>query len=447
MNIHISRAQLLLQQSRFELAEEQLRMALAEDSEDFLAHALLALCLLERKRYDDATTEAQEAIHASPDEAIGFYALATIMHERNRLKEAREAISEAVRIEPWNSMHFARLAAIEFSRSRWHDCLDAAEQGLEFEPENVECTNLRAMALVKLGRREEAGQSIDAALASEPDNEVTHANRGWALLHSGEPNKAAEHFREALRLDPTLEWARAGIVEAMKARNPIYRWMLAWFLWMSRFSPRVQIAMMLGLIFGNQILAAVCRSHPALEPFHLPLAMVYVLFAWMTWVAPSLFNLVLCLDRFGRLVLNRQEKQAAGLTGLCIVLTLAVGLFGHLRYSGDASWYWQTGALFLGLVIPVSKTFGLPKDRKKVMAFYSAGLTLVIAVALWKLVDLSITLSHVPAAVVEDEDKTKLKEFVLPKLIAFQQWWEYGSWGVVLSTWIGTGMTVVPERK
>jgi hypothetical protein len=101
--------------------------------------------------------------------------------------------------------------------------------------------------------------------------------------------------------------------------------------------------------------------------------------------------------------------------------------------------------LFLGLVIPVSKTFGLPKDRKKVMALYSAGLTLVIAVTLWKLIDLSITLSHVPAAIAEDD--VKLKALVQPMALAFQRWWEYGLWGVVLSTWIGTGMTVVPERK
>lgn len=445
MNIHLSRAQLLMQQSRFEMAEEQLRMALTEDSGDHFAHALLALCLLERKQYDDAADEAQQAVHAAPDEAIGFYALATVMHERNRLKEAHAAILEAVRIEPWNSIHFARLGAIEFARSRWQDCLDAAEQGLEFAPEDVECTNLRAMALVKLGRRDEAGQSIDAALASEPDNAVTHANLGWTLLHSGEPKKAAEHFREALRLDPTLEWARAGIVEAMKARNPIYRGMLAWFLWMSRFSPRVQMAMLLGLIFGNQLLAAVCDAVPALSGIQLPLAMAYVLFAWMTWVAPSLFNLVLCLDPFGRLVLNREEKQAATMTGVCILLTLAVGLFGQIRYAGLASWYWQTGALFLGLVIPVSKTFGLPQGRKKMMALYSAGLALVIAVALWNLVDLSITLSHVPAAIVDDP--AKLKELVQPKAMAFQKWWQYGLWGVVLSTWIGTGMSVVPERK
>ena len=68
MNINIERAQLLMQQSRFELAEEQLRLALASDSSDSRTHAFLALCMLNRDKYDDATAEAEQAINISPDQ-------------------------------------------------------------------------------------------------------------------------------------------------------------------------------------------------------------------------------------------------------------------------------------------------------------------------------------------------------------------------------------------
>jgi tetratricopeptide (TPR) repeat protein len=304
MNINIERAQILMEQSRFELAEEQLRLALAQDSSDSRAHALLALCLSNRDQFDDATAEAEQAIHISPDHALGFYALSAVMHKRNRLKEAHKAIDEAIRIEPWNSSHFALLAAIEIDRSRWNDALDAADRGLEFDPEDVQCTNLRAIALVKLGRRDEAGQTIDAALAKAPDNATTHANQGWALLHQREPTKAAEHFREALRLDPTMEWARHGILEAMKARNPVYRMMLAFFLWMGRFSPKVQLALVLGLVFGNRIVHSILEAVPVLSPLATPFTIAYILFVWMCWTSSALFNLMLCLDRFGRLVLR-----------------------------------------------------------------------------------------------------------------------------------------------
>ena len=60
------------------------------------------------------------------------------------------------------------------------------------------------------------GKAMEA-LGRNPENAHTNANQGWSLLHGGQPGKALEHFREALRLDPDLEFARAGMVEALKA--------------------------------------------------------------------------------------------------------------------------------------------------------------------------------------------------------------------------------------
>lgn len=444
MNIHIERAQLLMQQSRFELAEEQLRMALAEDSADSLAHAFLALCLLQREKFDDATDEAQQAIHTSPDEALGFYALAAIMHQRNRLKEAHQAVSEAIRIEPWNSMHFALLARIEIGRSRWQDALDAADQGLQFDPEDVNCTNFRAMALVQLGRRDEAGQSIDAALINEPDNATTHANQGWTLLHSGDPKKAAEHFREALRLDPTMQWARYGIIEAMKARNPVYRMMLSFFLWMGRLSPRVQIAMVLGLLFVNQLLQSVCEAVPLLTPLATPFTIAYVLFVWMSWTSSSLFNLVLCLDRFGRLVLNRSEKLCAGLIGLCIVLSLSIGLLGEVRYAGSRMGLWMVGALFLGLSIPVSSAFNSEGKRRLLMVAYTFGLLGVILCTLYH----DVRFCDFVAAFEPNQGMTRAQEATAYHYQdAYFYWFRNSITGIAVSTWLGMGVAVLPSRK
>src|SRR3712207_7475219 len=53
-----------------------------------------------------------------------------------------------------------------------------------------------------------------------------HANRGWQEAHRGNYEQAMAHFREALRIDASLEWAREGVVEVLKARNPVYRVML-----------------------------------------------------------------------------------------------------------------------------------------------------------------------------------------------------------------------------
>src|SRR5690606_21011372 len=125
----------------------------------------------------------------------------------------------------------------------------------------------------------------------------SHANMGWTLLHQGQPRRAAEHFREALRLDPTSDWARSGIVEAMKARSPIYRVFLAYFLFMSRLSSGAQWGILIGGYAGYQTVRTIGRTHPALAPYLQPLIVAYVVFALGTIVAIPLFNLLLFTDR------------------------------------------------------------------------------------------------------------------------------------------------------
>lgn len=332
MNPNLQRAILLVQQHRHEQAINELRQSLTADPHDPYGHALLGLCLAKLEKFQDATAEAQQAIHLSPDFPFAHYAHASILHDRHRYVEALAAINEALRLDSSDADYFALLSNIHIDEKRWRDALEAAERGLQLDSEHVACTNLRAIALVKLGRKAEAGATIDAALARNPDNAITHANQGWTLLQRGDHKKALEHFREALRLDPENEWARHGIVEALKARNFIYAFMLRYFFWISRFRGKTQWAIILGAVIGNRLLGAVAASQPSLKPWILPIQILYVTFALMTWIADPLFNLLLRLNRFGRLALSREQVVAANFLGACIFcrcLVLRAGL--HLE--------------------------------------------------------------------------------------------------------------------
>lgn len=318
MSPHLQRGQLLLEQSRPEQAIAEFRQHLIGEPNDAAAHGLLALSLVELKEYREATDEAQSAVHLAPDLPFSHYVLARVLEARNRLSEAEAAIREAIELDPYDPDYFALLSSIRFQKHRWADALAAAEEGLAIDPEHVGCTNLRAMALTKQGRREQAGATIDAALARDPESAITHANQGWTLLERGEPKRAMEHFREALRLEPDLEWARVGIVEAMKARNIIYRWLLGYFLWMMKLPPRTQFAVIIGGYFGYRILNRVAANNPDLSPWIMPLLIAYIVFALATWLGDSLFNLLLRLDRFGRLALSREQIVASNWIGVCV---------------------------------------------------------------------------------------------------------------------------------
>jgi tetratricopeptide (TPR) repeat protein len=382
MSPNLQRALLLYQQSRFELAEPELRQALASDPDDAYAHALLALCLAHREQFDDATQESQQAIHLAPDLAFAHYALAHVLQDRRRYDEAVAAINEALRLEPEDADYCALLSQIRLEQRNWPAALDAAERGLQFDPGHVGCTNQRAIALVKLGRKAEAGATIDAALARNPDNAVTHANQGWACLEQNDPKRALEHFREALRLDPTNEWARAGIVEALKAQNIIYGLMLRYFLWMSKLSTGAQWGIIIGGYLLNRVLTGTARANPDLAPWLLPFRILFLVAVLLTWTADPLFNLLLRLNKFGRLALSDEQSTAS--SWFAAVVLPALASLALCFVFGFDSVFLLSALVFGLLMIPVAGMFKAHQGWPRTLLIcYTGGLAVTGLAALF----------------------------------------------------------------
>jgi tetratricopeptide (TPR) repeat protein len=369
MTAHYDRALLLYQQSRYDLAEQELRHALAEEPDNPFSHALLALCLCDRKDHPAAALhEAEEAIHLGPDVSYTHYALAYVLFQHDQLKEAETAIEQALELDPGDADYYSLLASIRFQQRRWPAALEAAERGLELDAEHGGCTNLRAMALVKLGRRSEAGAALGDALSRDPEDALTHANQGWTFLEQREPHKALEHFREALRLDPNLEWAREGIVEALKARNFLYRQMLRYFLWMRRLSGRAQWGVLLGLVLAQELLSSKSIP-PALIPISNLLHWLLIAFVVVTWTADPLFNLLLRINPLGRLALSREQIWASNCVGGFLLLAL-IALVGWAA-SGDFR-FATTALVSACLILPVAGTFKCPTGwPRRVMGGYT----------------------------------------------------------------------------
>jgi tetratricopeptide (TPR) repeat protein len=374
MGVHLERGRLLLAQNRPELAESEFRQELAGDPEGpkaYVAHALLALCLADREQFAGADEEARAAVRKAPDEPLPHAALAEVLLRRNRLADAGAAAAEAVRLAPEDADHHELAGRVAYAERRWPTALEHAEQGLSLDPEHVGLNNLRAMALIQLGRRDEAGATLDAALARDPKNAYSHANRGWALLHAGDHRAAAECFREALRLEPGMEWARLGIIESLKARNPVYGLMLRWFLWMGRLSGVAQWGVVLGLFFGQRFLTDLSERRPEFAPFVTPLVVVLTAFALLTWLAEPVFNLLLRLDRFGRYALSDEEIAASNRVGACLVAAAALPVIGWAAGHTQAG---LLGGLMFGMTaLPTAATYSVPRGWPRWMMGAVAG--------------------------------------------------------------------------
>ena len=379
------RAALLHEQGRDALAEPELRRLLGDQPENATAHALLALVLVGLDRLAEGTDAARSAIHLEPALAFAHYAHAVTLWKRNRPDEALVAVEEALRQEPSEADYHALRAAIYFDLRCWPEALAEAEAGLQFDSEHVYANNLRAMALVKLGRKAEAGATIDATLARAPESAWSHANKGWTLLEQGRRRDALTHFRESLRLDPNEAHARAGVVEALKAGNPVYAVMLRYFLWMAKLSGRAQGALVLGGYFGNQLLRSLAASHPAWRPWIGPVLGAYTVFALLTWLAQPFFNLLLWLHPVGRHALDDRQREQAEWVGCCLGMALLSGI----------GWFWLRPdelrgygtILWVGLAIPVAAIWncaaGWPRTTMRIYALGVAFFVVSATALIW----------------------------------------------------------------
>ncbi|MCK6439316.1 MAG: tetratricopeptide repeat protein [Planctomycetes bacterium] len=369
---HLERALLLFQQSRHKEADKEFGMAVAEDPNSAFPRAFMAMNLAELERYTEASREVAQALRLEPDSAFAHYANAYVLIDRNRFNEAEAAARQAVAIDPDDEDHWGILGAALIGQKRWKDALESAERGLAIDPEDGRCLNIRSMCLAKLGRAGEAIGSADAALHLAPESSNSHAVKGWALLEQSKPKEALEHFIEALRLDSSNEYAREGMVLALKAKNIFYRQLLRYFLWMGRLSDKWGFAVIIGLFLINRLLRGIAKSSPEIAPYVEPLIALYIVFVLTTWFADPMFNLFLRIHPRLRHALSDEKKRASDWFGVFV----AVAAAGGAVYLIGGHYYGLIVAMVFGfLLFPLVGTLNCERGypRKAML-----GVTLVL---------------------------------------------------------------------
>ncbi len=359
MSDPLMRAQMLLSQGRFDLAEQELRRLLSQEPDDATAHAMLAICLVQdERRFDEATDEAEHAIVLEPDNSFIHFVRSIVRYRRNHFPEAMESIEEAIRLDPYDADYFGQRAAIFLAQRNWQSSLDSASVGLSIDAEHAGCNNARAIALERLGRSSEAITAAAENLSRSPDDSSAHSAMGWSLLSGGRHREAQQAFREALRLDPHDEMARDGMITALNSRSFLFRIFNQFHLFLSRLSRQCQF----GLIFGAWILVNLLNSFgrgiPWLRPFIPLVVMFYIAFVIMTWISDALFNTILRCHPFGRHLLNRKEIWSSNFVATCFFSGLVGSVYATFRLgllSGIV-----TGYYWMLMCVPATIPFRMP---------------------------------------------------------------------------------------
>jgi tetratricopeptide (TPR) repeat protein len=368
-NPSLQRALLLIEQKNFDRAEKELNVALSDTPDNEDALVLLALCKYNIGEYQKGLDIVNRAISINPNNHFSIYILALCYFALNKRDTARLKIEEAIRLNPFSAVYFAFLAKIHLYNNDFKDALKYADEGLRIDSENISALNVRSAALGKLGDKEGAYKTIDTALQQDPNNAFTHANHGHILLEKREYDKALFHFKEALKSDPNSQYAKAGLIEGLKAKSIVYSWFLQYSFWIGNLKGNLQWAFIIGFYILFRVINSVAESNPSIAPFLTPILVIMILLAFSSWFISPLHDLFLFLNPFGKYALSDREKNVArlvgGFLGVGLISLLLFAIFRNDTLLGIAGFS-------LIMLIPIGSMYnGNNAKSDRILAIYT----------------------------------------------------------------------------
>ncbi len=362
----LSKIEILLQQKKYNEAERILKDLLAEDSNNIHFLSLLAEVNIRQDKPEIANNIIDTAIGLSPDNPYLYYIKSRICLHLDNFNDAEKYIDQAISIDPFEADYFAFHGNIKLIRKKYDEALDLADHALEIDPENLLALNTRSTALLKLDDKEASFATIEGALREDPNNSYTHANYGWGLLEKGDHKKALEHFRESLKNDPDSTLAQAGVLESIKAGNPLYRLFLKYSFWIGNLAAKYQWAFIIGFYFGVKFLRTIANNNPSLAPFLTPVIIGLAIFAFSTWVMNPISNLFLRFNKYGQLLLSNKEKMSSNFVAVSLVICL-VGTISYFALSDIR--FLSVAAFGFAMMVPCSVMFSPAKYKYSLLVF------------------------------------------------------------------------------
>ncbi len=195
---------------------------------------------------------------------------------------------------------------------------------------------------------------------------------GYSFLNQHRPKEAIKHFKEALRLEPDMEYARMGIVEALRARHFVYRMMFRYYRFMAELPPKARWGIVIGLFLMVRVLRGIAISNPEAGPYVYPVIYFYIGFVYLSWAARPIFNLSLWLHPLGKFALDREEKITSMWVLLCWAVAAVFAVAALTTSLGTDGWL--AAFVCVLLVIPVTITSNAASGReRKLMALATVG--------------------------------------------------------------------------
>lgn len=371
----------LLSDGQREEALARLDRVLREEPYQGGLFALRGLICAEAGRLDEAGDAVRQAREIAPEHPFVQYASGAVALQQGSMLEAIQAAREARRLSPDYADATLLEARARAALGQWGAVGSLAAVVVELDPENEEAALLEAIA-AEVAREGSLDPERWKRLGEQfPLNALARAGSGWTRLEAGQIPSARAEFEHALAMDPSLSWAKAGLVVALKARNPVYALLLRFFIWFGRLPPRTRTIVLVGGFLGYNTLRRTAAEQPELRPLILPVLIGYLGFVTLSWLADPLLNLLLMVRPEGRRLLSAGQRRAALLVGSCLALGATMGIAGALADHPRV----MLGGLGVGLgcfaISAAHSREGRKRQQLGVLAAVAIGASLISIVA------------------------------------------------------------------
>jgi Flp pilus assembly protein TadD len=160
---HLLTAQMMVRAELDEMAEAELKEALAKDPRLPHVHFLLGQSALHRGRVDEAIALLLKELELNPGDAMAFYRLGDAYTRQSRWDEGLAALQRSVWVNPYFSGPYVLMGKADMKKKDLSAAEGMLRRATALDPNNRTAHYLLGQALQQAGRADEARREFDAA--------------------------------------------------------------------------------------------------------------------------------------------------------------------------------------------------------------------------------------------------------------------------------------------
>jgi len=371
LNALIERLHLLQSQARWQESRTLLETYLADHPDEPIAQLYYLNTLSNMGEKERARELIGPLLSENPDNPMVLRLAAIIELNDKKPKIAEQFAGQLMEMDAEDDDAYTLMAKAKLDQRNYDAALHYTNEALAINPQNTEALNMKIYIGGFLGKTD-TEETIAEALHINPEDSSTIANHGYQLLRNGKVEEALERLKYALSLNPANQLARFAMLEALKARFLPYRLYFKYQEAMAKMSGGASFGIMIGLWFGVNFLNRQASANPEYALYIMPVVYIIVFLFLMTWIIDPLMNFYLLTNKYGRLLLDKDDKLMASLVGGSLgmaALSLAVFLI-----TGSSSFQLFPSAFVL-LTIPLG-SFLRPKRKqpRQLLTLYTGAL-------------------------------------------------------------------------